>query len=97
MKKTKVCTYPGCTRPAWKGRTTCARHYTAGRATLTPTQGKVALAREIAYRTKPRFVDIPREKRVTRSTVYRKLVAQHPEIETARALSAARKEREERN
>jgi hypothetical protein len=35
------------------------------------------LAREIAKRSQARFVDIPREKRVTRSTSYDNMVAKY--------------------
>lgn len=48
---------------------------------MVKTQNKVALAREIAYRTKPRFVDIPREKRVTRYTAYDNMKRKEKEAE----------------
>lgn len=56
-------------------------------------KSKIELAREIAARSKPRFIEIPRK---TRSTAYNALVKQHPEIEEKQKASMKAKEREEK-
>ena len=56
---------------------------------------KVKLAREIAKRSVPKFVDIPREKRVRAGTAIRKLLESNPEIGKKQAISMRRKAMEE--